>query len=340
MSTQSPHREPRSTEAIEVYAPARLHFGFLDLNGGLGRRFGSIGLTIEGIGTRVVLARDAATGAGLPERAARTLANIVRLLGAPGPFQLSLHESIPEHVGLGSGTQLGLAIAAAVATASGREASARALAPLVERGARSGIGIGAFDFGGFLVDAGKGEGGTPAPIVAQLDFPPLWRLVLIFDRERRGLSGAREAAAFAALAPFPPELAARLCHITLMRLLPGVAEAEFAAVAESIGEIQAHVGDYFAPAQGGRFGSPRVAAALEWLRAAGRAGIGQSSWGPTGFVLVDSHDEAGALCRELERRFGGALAFSICAGRNRGAEIRAAGVNGGERWRSRASCIS
>ncbi len=33
--------------AVRVEAPARLHFGFLDLHGGLGRRFGSIGLAID-----------------------------------------------------------------------------------------------------------------------------------------------------------------------------------------------------------------------------------------------------------------------------------------------------
>ena len=343
MSTQSPRREPRATEAIEVYAPARLHFGFLDLNGGLGRRFGSIGLSIDGIGTRLSLLHGASSPDTAPPRATRMLARIAERLGATTPLRLVLHEAIPEHAGLGSGTQLGLAIGAAVARLAGKTMTARTLAPLVERGARSGIGIGAFDLGGFLVDAGKGDKETPAPIVARLDFPDAWRLVLIIDRVGRGLSGPRETAAFAALAPFPPELAARLCHITLMRLLPGVAEAEFAAVAESIGEIQAHVGDYFAPVQGGRFASPRVATVLEWLREAGQAGIGQSSWGPTGFVLVRGAEEANALCRALERRFGEALAFRICAGRNRGAEIgtvASEGLDGGERWRSRTSCTS
>jgi beta-RFAP synthase len=339
MSTQSPRREPRATEAIEVYAPARLHFGFLDLNGGLGRRFGSIGLAIDGIGTRLALRQGEPSLETLPARAARTLASIAERIGAPGPFQLFVRETIPEHAGLGSGTQLGLAIGAAVARLAGQKMTARTLAPLVERGARSGIGIGAFDLGGFLVDAGKGDKDEPAPIVARLDFPEAWRLVLILDREGRGLSGARETAAFAALAPFPPELAARLCHITLMRLLPGVAEAEFAAVAESIGEIQAHVGDYFAPVQGGRFASPRVAAALEWLREGKHAGIGQSSWGPTGFVLAPTAEAADALRRALERRFGASLAFRICAGRNRGAEIGAA-LDGGRQWTSRTSCIS
>ncbi|MBX6367316.1 MAG: GHMP kinase [Rhodospirillales bacterium] len=323
MATQSPHREQSATEAIEVDAPARLHFGFLDLNGGLGRRFGSIGLAIDDIATRLTLRRgDHGETSEVPERAARILAWVAPLFGLEGPLHLTLQDTIPEHMGLGSGTQLGLSIVAGAAMLSGREASARALAPLVERGARSGIGIGAFDLGGFLVDAGKGESGSPAPIVSRLPFPSSWRILLIFDREERGLSGARETAAFESLAPFPPELAARLCHITLMRLLPGVAEADFAAVAESIGEIQAHVGDYFAPAQGGRFASPRVAAVLDWLRGAGHPGIGQSSWGPTGFVLVPSSDEAHALRRELERRFAGGLSWRVCAARNHGAELR------------------
>ena len=32
---------------VVVRAPARLHFGFIDLDGSLGRRFGSIGLAID-----------------------------------------------------------------------------------------------------------------------------------------------------------------------------------------------------------------------------------------------------------------------------------------------------
>ncbi|MGH6945016.1 MAG: beta-ribofuranosylaminobenzene 5'-phosphate synthase family protein, partial [Geminicoccaceae bacterium] len=43
----------RHRGAVTVCAPARLHLGFLDLHGGLGRRFGSIGLTLEDIATRL-----------------------------------------------------------------------------------------------------------------------------------------------------------------------------------------------------------------------------------------------------------------------------------------------
>jgi beta-RFAP synthase len=326
MATPTLEQFQGPSDAVGVFAPARLHLGFLDLNGDLGRRFGSLGLALDGIGTRLTLsrAREPRVEPATADRARRLVTTLGGRHTTLGPLDLTLHETIPEHVGLGSGTQLGLAIAAGMAALAGQPVSARALAPLVERGARSGIGIGAFETGGFLVDGGRGAGDAPAPIIARLEFPPLWRVILISDDGNRGLSGAAESAAFRDLPSFPAEASAQLCRLTLLRLLPGLAEAEFAAVAESLGEIGARVGDHFAPVQGGRYASPRVARILEWLAGAGFAGIGQSSWGPTGFVLVASPDEAHSLRDDLARRFGAddALSFRICAGRNRGAEIR------------------
>jgi beta-RFAP synthase len=324
MATQTPPQAPCA--AVEVFAPARLHLGFLDLSGTLGRPFGSLGLAIEGIGTRILLARAAerSDAEGIPERASRLLASLSGRHSALGPLQLSVIETIPEHIGLGSGTQLGLAIAAGVAALAGEHASARSLAELVDRGARSGIGIGAFETGGFLVDGGKRSGEEPAPIVARAEFPETWRIILIFDHGRRGLFGEAEKAAFHDLPAFPPDAAAHLCHLTLLRLLPGLAEAAFDPVADALGEISARVGDYFAPIQGGRFASPRVASALAWLRDQGLAGIGQSSWGPTGFVLLPSEADARSMADTLASRFGGdgQISFKVCAARNRGADIR------------------
>ena len=326
MTTPTPEPQQDPSDAVEVFAPARLHLGFLDLNGDLGRRFGSLGLALDGIGTRLTLSRAREPGIEPPtaERAARLLAALGQRCRSLGPLALALHETVPEHAGLGSGTQLGLALAAALATLAGETVDARRLAMLVERGARSGIGIAAFASGGFLVDGGRGGSEAPAPIVARIEFPAEWRVILIFDDGTRGLSGAAESAAFRDLPPFPAAASAELCRLTLLRLLPGLAEADFAAVAESIGAINARVGDHFAPAQGGRYASPRVARVLQLLAAAGIAGIGQSSWGPTGFALASSAEAARRLADDLARRFAGesALSFRICAGRNRGAEIR------------------
>ena len=46
-------------KGVQVTTTARLHLGFLDLAGDLGRRFGSIGLAIDAFETRVELCEAA-----------------------------------------------------------------------------------------------------------------------------------------------------------------------------------------------------------------------------------------------------------------------------------------
>jgi beta-RFAP synthase len=314
---------------VEVRAPARLHLGFLDLEGGLGRRFGSLGLTVEGLATQLRVEPAGAFAVEGEAEVERCRAMLDRLVAAwaPPPVKVTLDRSIPAHAGLGSGTQLALALGAALARLTGRPVALRQIAQLLQRGARSGIGIGAFDQGGFILDGGRSADGAPPPVIARLPFPEAWRLLLIFDLATEGLHGAGEDGAFRRLPPYPPELAGRLCRLVVMRLLPGLADADLDAVGPAIGEIQREVGDYFAPAQNGRFVSPAVSEVLAWLAGEGVAGIGQSSWGPTGFAVLPDADAAAILCREAERLFGrrhAHLRFMITRGRNAGAEIKPA----------------
>ncbi|MGH7946850.1 MAG: hypothetical protein ACREF9_17875 [Opitutaceae bacterium] len=60
---------------------------------------------------------------------------------------------------------------------------------------------------------------------------------------------------------------------------------------------------------------------LRWLQDEGLRGVGQSSWGPTGFALVDSASRAHALWQRATQQWGAPLGFSVCSGRNSGAEI-------------------
>jgi beta-RFAP synthase len=195
-----------------------------------------------------------------------------------------------------------------------------ALAARLDRGARSGIGIGAFEEGGFVVDGGRGAAGTHPPVISRMPFPGAWRVLLVLDRAERGLFGEAERAAFRALQAFPQQRAAHLAHLVLMRLMPALVEEDFAGFSGVIGEIQRAVGDYFAAAQGGRFASRAVAQALDWLESKGIAGVGQTSWGPTGFGIVDSEVRAQALLREARERFAQhrELTFAVVRARNRG----------------------
>jgi beta-RFAP synthase len=310
---------------VDVRAPARLHLGFLDLNGGLGRRFGSLGLTIDRFETCLRAERSTGFSASGPgaARALKLAETFAESQGIVGGARLAFEQAIPDHAGLGSGTQLALAVGTALERLYGRDSGGRAIAQALQRGKRSGIGIGAFEQGGFIVDCGRGERDEVPPVALRIPFPDSWRFLLLFDTRGEGLHGAAEREAFARLPLFSEASAAHSCHLLLMKLVPGLLECRFQPVAEALGEIQQLVGQHFAPAQGGCFASPAVADALSWVHAQGLRGYGQSSWGPTGFVMVEDDTRARTLERDLKGRFGefSPLRYAVVAARNVGATV-------------------
>lgn len=316
---------PARNARVTVTAPARLHMGFMDLNGSLGRSFGSLGLTISGLAT-VVDAEVAETFSADGAEAVRALAiarRLASLRGLPGGARISVRQAIPAHAGLGSGTQLALAVGTALARLNDVDLSPRSIAEAADRGARSGIGIGAFETGGFIVDGGRGNTDAPPHVIARAAFPEAWRVLLIFDSRQQGMHGSSEAAAFRTLPTFPGESAAQLCRLVMMQLLPALAEQDIARFGQAVSTLQQVVGDHFAPAQGGRFASPAVAEVLAWLASEGVAGVGQSSWGPTGFAILASEVEAQDVLRRVRTRWPApeTLSFMVCQGLNSGARI-------------------
>jgi beta-ribofuranosylaminobenzene 5'-phosphate synthase len=320
--------------SVKVEASARLHLGFLDLNGGTGRRFGSLGLAIDRPVTSLTIERAPATKVEGPEheRLAAHLSALRKRLGLKSFYSVTIHEAIPAHVGLGSGTQLALAIAAALRRLEDLPPDTMGDALFLQRGLRSGIGAALFSMGGLVVDAGHGAGKTMPPIVARLDFPEDWRIILVMDAEMKGVHGAREREAFATLPQFPAAAAADICRRVLMQALPALVERDLAQFGDAVSRIQAVLGNYFAPTQGGaRYTSPSVASAMALLEQHGAKGIGQSSWGPTGFAFVASDDEAQRLVR-LVQKDGAARENSaqanpimlICKAINHGARIEGA----------------
>jgi beta-ribofuranosylaminobenzene 5'-phosphate synthase len=310
---------------IAVTVPARLHLGFLDLNGGLGRKFGGIGLAISNFETSLSVRRAKYTHVSGPEseRVQQYLQKMERSLAYDGAHAVNVLQTIPIHCGLGSGTQLALALASGICRLHNLPLQVEEDALRLGRGARSGIGIGLFHRGGLVVDGGHGSQSGVAPIVAHLPFPEHWRVLVILDPQRRGVHGLDEVSAFANLEPMPEADAARICRLVLMKALPGLAEHDIVSFGAAIKELQARLGDYFARAQGGSaFMSPAVAGVLAGLDAAGAQGIGQSSWGPTGFAFAPSLEEAERLAKlAREHPVAGGLDIRICSGLNRGAAI-------------------
>ena len=310
---------------VAVTVGARLHLGFLDLNGELGRRFGSVGLGISGLRGNLTLRRARMTRVEGPDssRAGRYLVAMQRHLGLTGSHHLTVAEAIPPHAGLGSGTQLALAVAAAVRRLHGLALDTPGDALHLDRGARSGIGVGLFETGGFIVDAGRASSTAMPPIVSRLDFPEEWRVIVVLDPLHQGLHGEPERAAFRELRPMSAGDSAHICRLLLMQGLPALAERDIQRFGAAIAQMQEMLGDYFAPAQGGqRFTSPKVAAILSGMAQEGAHGIGQSSWGPTGFAFAANAREAERMADAARRRPDAAsLDILVVSGLNRCSEI-------------------
>ena len=74
--------------------------------------------------------------------------------------------------------------------------------------------------------------------------------------------------------------------------------------------------------QGGRYQSPRIANILGCALRNGAAGIGQSSWGPTGFILAENETGARQLKNLLQQRNAyDEVSYTICSARNFGATV-------------------
>jgi beta-RFAP synthase len=311
---------------IHVRAFARLHLGFLDLNGSLGRQFGSIGLSLDDVCLELMAAPGlgftlAGPGAARAETVART---VFEFAGHSGGVDLQILRAIPEHAGLGSGTQLALAVGTACARLAGVSLTVGALANLLLRGQRSGIGIGTYSQGGFVVDAGRGPATLTPPVISRLPVPDPWRFVLVMDRSRQGAHGDKESEAFSRLPMMPETQSAHLCRITLMRLLPALAEADCLAFGAAVNEIQTITGEHFSQWQSGRYSSPDVAAVLAFMAESGATGCGQSSWGPTGFAIFPE-PAAAVSAMELARKrwdYNAQLDFVSCRAANHPAVVR------------------
>ncbi len=321
---------------IRVTTGSRLHFGLFHLPDDRGdawanldgeptlpaRRFGGVGLMIDRPSVQLSIQQATEWSAEGPS-ADRALAFARRLADRTPPCHITVEACPPEHRGLGSGTQLALAVARGVMAAAGLSpGSAVGLASRVGRGVRSALGIHGFDYGGFLVEAGQREPGQVAPLVVRVDFPESWRIVLIVPEWGPGLHGKLEQDAFARLPAPSPAWTDSLCRLVLLGMLPALAERDLTTFGEALFDFNARVGEAFAPVQGGRYAGERIRELVTFIRHWGVRGVGQSSWGPAVFGIAGHEAEAERLAEQIKHRFSlGAHEVMVTRARNEPANL-------------------
>jgi beta-RFAP synthase len=310
-----------------VCAPSRLHFGLIGFaelwpNAVPTRRFGGAGLMVQAPGVDVSVSPASAWSVEGP-LGGRALAVALRLSPDIPPHKIIVSQCAPEHSGLGTGTQLSLAVARALSHSCGQIVETTDLARRIGRGARSALGVHGFDRGGFLLDCGKGVATEVAPLAARVEFPEAWRVLLVRPQAAPGLHGDMEMRAFAQLAQSDVALAAteRLARLALLGLLPCLLERDFAGFSEAVHEFNAKNGELFATTQGDVYASPQSKQLVTLMRQWGVRGVGQSSWGPTLFALVEGEAQGQALMRRLRESCGSSCVVDMTAAQNSGATV-------------------
>lgn len=310
-----------------VKVGTRLHLGQLDLNGSLNRLYGGLGLAIDL--PQLELTAQKSNHLSILGSEEKRLEKISRkyleYYNLPGA-KIELLQSLPSHSGLGSGTQLALALGFALTRVYGLEPPLAEIAAVTDReSSRSGIGVAAFEQGGFLIDGGmrtnilKPEGLFEVPpIIVRTTFPEEWAIILALPYKEEKMFGQEEVSAFASLPPMAEDISGMICRLLLLKLLPSLREKDLLGFGQAVTEIQKQIGNHFAPVQGGIYASKAGADAAAYLLEQGAAGVGQSSWGPTIYAFTNQDKKADLL--EKTRNFLGKKGqVWTASGRNQGA---------------------
>ncbi|TFG08146.1 MAG: hypothetical protein EU539_03145 [Promethearchaeota archaeon] len=328
---------------VRITTPCRIHLSLIDENGYTGRVDGGIGLMLDRPNV-VFEASNSATQFKIEankyyresievinEKASRVFKefNI-----SNKNYHFYLKRYYPSHVGLGSKTQLSLAIAYAISKLRNLDVSLTSLTKLVERGGTSGIGWRGFESGGFILDGGHDFGknkeketflpssasseANPALTILRYPIPEHWRFVLAIPNVKKGAYGDEEVGIFQDNAPIPKDEVNEVSHQILMKIIPGIIKNDLECFGEGLKRIQ-------------MIGFKKIEISLQheivknlltFLDQYGIKAYGMSSFGPSVVGITESDEEAKKLFEAIHdhlRNVGGHI--YVCKPNNTGAKI-------------------
>lgn len=299
-----------------IRTPSRLHVTLIDLNGKYGRIDGGVGITTRKP-SLVLEAHDGCedvqiefvnpdsdylssnTRDDYQSKIFSACGKINEYLQVKDGHHFKLREIFPSHSGLGSGTQLSLAVAKLILKMNDQDLPAPEIAEIVGRGGTSGIGVASFDQGGFIVDGGHRKSvkneflpssaskAAPPPIIARYDFPEDWKIILVIPQVKRKVFGDGEVNIFQKYCPIPLGEVQELIHILFMKMMPSVIEEDLDHFGESINMVQ-NIGFKRIELS---LQNPFIKDLMNNLRSSGAAGVGMSSFGPTVYAITDTNSK-------------------------------------------------
>ncbi|MFP3227535.1 MAG: hypothetical protein RXQ71_01895 [Caldisphaera sp.] len=294
---------------VLISAPSHVHIGNIDLNGSLGRKYGTLGFTLEN--PRLVLKLSLSDKDYAKNQEIINYISIYKeYLDCNKNFYAEIIEDIPKNVGLGRTTALALTIGFGINYLCNKKASIDELAKLTNRGNKnSGLGVNSFKYGGFIIDGGVKENNV-APlifkgivpdnlrIVAALPEKPIKKILELKQHEEEILSN---------LPTMEESFSSYLSRLVLMKIMPSFVEGDFKSFGEGLLEFNSSLGKYWKKYQDSIYCCKEVEEIINKLKDLGALCGCQSSWGPTSYGLFDykKSDEAFETINELVKRLGG-----------------------------------
>ncbi len=299
-----------------VSSPSHLHAGNIDLNGSMGRLYGTLGFALEK--PRFTIKVKAIKNKSIEESTDKEILSYLNLyrdyMGCNKEFFIEIISDIPKHVGLGRTTAMSLSIGFALNILCKTHLDVTELAEIANRGNRnSALGLYSFKYGGFIVDGGV-KSNKVAPIIFRGLIDEKYKLLIaIPEKPIKDIVRLKEKeeAILSSMPKMDDNFAAYLSRLVLMKILPSFAEGDFYTFGKGLTEFNSSLGKYWSKYQGGIYCCDETSKIIEEMKKLNSLCACQSSWGPTayGIFLYKDIEKAYHRIEEILRHIGGGRAW-------------------------------
>ena len=308
---------------VRITTPCRIHLSLIDENGYTGRVDGGIGLMLDKPNVVFEASNSAKEFKIEAHHYYRESIDVINEKASKvfklykinnKNFHFNLKQYYPSHVGLGSKTQLSLAIATAIAELKKLDVSHKTLTNVMGRGGTSGIGWRGFKTGGFILDGGHdfGEGeeketflpssaatsADPALTIFRYDIPENWRFIVAMPNGKKGAYGDEEVSIFQSYTPIPKEEVNEVSPQILMKIIPGIIKKDLTCFGEGLGKVQS-IGFKKREIE---LQDPTVKDLLSFMKNYGVKAYGMSSFGPSVVGITESDSKAKGLLEAVKKQ--------------------------------------